>query len=294
MNPILYSLFNHPLFEDIANHLNLEKGHLTCREFPDEEIYLRIHDVMAGREVIVLDSLERPNRKIMPLLFFAKTAKALGAKRVGLCAPYLAYMRQDKRFNPGEGITSEYFADLLSNSFDWLITVDPHLHRIHKLDEIYSIPNDIVHAAGLIATWITQHINAPVLIGPDMESEQWISAVAKNIGAPYLILEKIRHGDQDVEVSKPIIQPYLKHTPVLVDDIISTAKTMLETIKHLKSAQMKPPVCIGVHGLFSRDAYQSLRESGVADVVTCNSVSHASNQIDLAPLLVASIRKFIF
>ena len=106
-----------------------------------------------------------------------------------------------------------------------------------------------------------------------------------------MILEIIRHGDNDVEVSLFDSQPYLNHTPVLVDDIISTAHTMLETIKQLKAAKMKPAVCIGVHAIFANNAYMSLQEAGVDRIVTCNSVPHESNQIDISEIICNGIQQ---
>lgn len=292
MKPILISLYDeNPLIKSIAKEHNYEVGEITLRDFPDEETYIKIEDSLQDRDVIILNSLDRPNHKILPLLFIAETAKAIGAKRVGLCAPYLAYMRQDKQFQPGEGITSDYFSALISRYFDWLVTVDPHLHRRHDLSEIYSIPNSVLHAAPQISRWIAKEIEKPILIGPDCESEQWVSEVAQGAKAPYLILEKIRHGDQDVEVSRPMVEPYLDHTPVLVDDIISTARTMIETINHLKKVKMKPTVCVGVHAVFADTAYEALLEAGAAKIATCNTINHPSNKIDLSAIISMGLQQ---
>lgn len=133
MKAILFSLFNHPLAKSVIKQLNLDSGIFIMRSFPDKETYLRIMSSVKGKDIILLDSLDNPNNKILPLIFFAKTVKQLGAKKVGLISPYLAYMRQDMQFKSGESITSNYFSELLSNSFDWLLTVDPHLHRHHNL-----------------------------------------------------------------------------------------------------------------------------------------------------------------
>lgn len=294
MKPIVISVFDqHPLVAPIAQQLGVDVGKITVRNFPDEETYVKFENPIKEKSIIIIDSLERPNSKILPLLFIAKTAKQMGVSRIGLCAPYLAYMRQDKQFKLGEGITSEYFAELLSNYFDWLVTVDPHLHRHHNLNEIYSIPNTIIHAAPNISQWIGKKIKNPVLIGPDSESEQWVKVVADGANAPYLILEKLRHGDRSVEVSIPAIEPYQDHTPVLIDDIISTAQTMIETIHHLKAANMKAPVCIGVHAVFAGNAYQDLLEVGVKQVVTCNTIAHPSNCIDLSTAVLDGIRQQI-
>jgi len=228
--------------------------------------------------------------KLLPLYFLSKTIKDLGANSIWLVAPYLAYMRQDKVFQKGEGITAQYFASLLSQFTDNLITVDPHLHRISNLNEIYSIKTKVVRAANHISEWILENIKTPILIGPDSESEQWVSQVAKNANAPFIILNKIRRGDTDVEVSIPNVTSYLHHTPVLVDDIISTARTMIETVGHLKKAGMKPPICIGVHAIFANQAYQNLLNSGIEKVVTCNTIPHESNAIDLSDLYLGFLK----
>ena len=233
-------------------------------------------------------TLHQPDEKLLPLYFLSQTAKSLGAKCTCLVAPYLAYMRQDKVFKPGEGVTSDYFGKLISGFADSLITVDPHLHRRSSLSEVYNIPSEVVHAANAISRWVKENVENPVLVGPDSESEQWVSEVATAAGAPFIVLEKTRHGDRDVDVSVPQVEEFKRHTPVLVDDIISTARTMIETVGHLKNAGMKAPVCIGVHAVFAGSAYQDLINAG-AEVVTCNTIPHESNKIDLSSILAARV-----
>lgn len=224
-------------------------------------------------------------------MFAADAARDPGARSVGLVSPYLAYMRQDRRFKEGEAVTSAQFAGLLSGAFDWLVTVDPHLHRYGKLDEIYSVPSAVLHAAPLLSQWIATEVTRPLLIGPDSESEQWVSAVARSANAPCVVLQKIRHGDRDVEVSVPEVEKWRDHTPVLVDDIISTAHTMIETVNHLRTAGMRATVCVAVHPVFAGEAYRELRDAGIERVVTTNTIHHPSNGIDVTSLLVEGIRR---
>ena len=120
-----------------------------------------------------------------------------------------------------------------------------------------------------------------MLIGPDQESEQWVRGVAEAVQAPYVILEKIRRGDRDVEISIPNMEAYTGYTPVLVDDIIATARTLMAIVGRLRQTGMKAPICIGVHAVFTGNAYQELRASGVQSVVTCNTIEHVSNAIDM-------------
>lgn len=263
-----------------------EKGIVEIRSFPDGETYMRIVSEVKDKKVFLVCTLHQPNTKLLPLYFLAKTAKEFGAKSICLIIPYLAYMRQDKAFNIGESVTSTYFANLISGFADTLITIDPHLHRRNSLSQIYTIPTTVSHAAHYISKWIKETIEKPILIGPDEESRQWVAEVAKNANAPYLILNKIRHGDHDVTVSLPQVEKYMECVPVLVDDIISTGKTMIETIAHLKSAGMKPPVCIGVHAVFAENALQDIINAGALDIITCNTIPHASNKIDISDLLI--------
>ena len=291
MKTIVFALpGNDDLAAKLSTRLEADKGELTIRQFPDGETYIRIHSEVKGKRVIMVCSLNNPDEKLLPLFFLSQAAKEQGAVCTCLVAPYLAYMRQDKQFHPGEGVTSAYFAKLISGFAETLTTVDPHLHRRKSLNEIYSVPAKLIHAASHISNWIRANIKKPVLIGPDSESEQWVSKVAEEAGAPFTVLEKVRHGDRDVEVSIPDVAKYKDHTPVLVDDIISTARTMIETVGHLKKAGMRPPVCVGVHAVFAGSAYNDLKNSGVQQIVTCNTIPHESNQIDLSDTLAEEIK----
>lgn len=281
-------LFSFPeqneLANSIRNKFSYEEGKWELREFPDAESYIRVLSNVKDKETAILCSLHKPNDKILPIIFLSSILKEMGANKVGLIAPYLAYMRQDKRFKDGECVTSKPFAKLLSENVDWLVTIDPHLHRYKHLSEIYSIKTSVKHAADHIIAWIKKNINSPIIIGPDEESRQWAEDMALKLGCPYTILKKQRHGDRDVEVSIPDIEIYKDLQPVLIDDIISTAHTMIETVKHLSALKLKPPVCIGIHALFAGNAYEELKYSRVKDIITCNTIKHETNAIDISDL----------
>jgi ribose-phosphate pyrophosphokinase len=233
--PLLFPLAaEDPLAKAVADALAAELGDLEIRRFPDGETYLRYRSAVQDRSVMLFGSLDRPDPKILPLIFAAGAARELGARAVGLIAPYLPYLRQDRRFNPGEAISSRHFAQLLSRDVDWLVTVDPHLHRYKSLSEIYGVPTLALHAAPLLSDWISREVERPLLIGPDSESEQWVGAVARDAGAPSIVLRKHRRGDREVEIEAPDIARWSGRTPVLVDDIVSTARTMIETVRILR------------------------------------------------------------
>ena len=275
----------------LASRLRCDCASLQLYRFPDGETGVRIDAPVEGRCVVLAGSLDQPDGKTLPLIFAAEAARELGARQVGLVAPYLAYMRQDKRFKPGEAVTSRSYARLLSASLDFLVTVDPHLHRIHSLGEIYNIRTQVIPAAPLMARWLRSHVEAPWLIGPDQESEQWVAEVAGLAGAPWTVLAKTRRGDRDVGVRLASRERWPGRTPVLLDDIISTGQTMLAATRLLKKNGLGAPLCIAVHALFDAEAHGQLLEAGVTRVLTCDTITHPSNAIRMAPLLARAVRQ---
>lgn len=282
-------LASESLAEKFSNHLNAEIASYEYRDFPDGETYLRITSDCLNREIIILANLHQPNEKILPLIFLCEIVKEMGCNSITLVCPYLPYMRQDIQFQTGEAVTSRFFAQLISQHITHLITIDPHLHRYHSLSQIYSCKTTVLQAHPVIVEWIKKHIEKPFIVGPDSESEQWAANAADMIGCPYLILEKQRYGDKDVSVSSKGKESFQGLTPVLIDDIISTGRTMIKTAEWLTQEGLCPPVCIGVHALFSGDALMAMEQSSIEKIVTCSTISHTSNEIDLSDLLVNSI-----
>lgn len=276
----------------IASRLAAPIGALEMRSFPDGETYLRFLEEPKGIDVILVCSMDRPDPKFLPLVFAAHAARDLGAVRVALVAPYLCYMRQDKRFHAGEAVTSVSFARLVSAAFDCLVTVDPHLHRYHSLVDIYSIPATVVHSAAPIADWIARNEPNPLLIGPDIESEQWVSEVAGRIGAPYRVLRKERLGDRNVKITLPEMAEFRSRTPILIDDIVSSGRTMIESAQHLRALGFLAPTCIAVHALLSPAAYRLLTDVA-GKVVSTNTVLHDSNGIEVSDLLATATAQLL-
>lgn len=258
------------------------------RHFPDGESLVTLEDSLEGTDVAILASLHAPDPLALPLRFAAQTAREFGARSVGLIAPYLAYMRQDTRFHRGEAVSAPLFAGFLEDSFDWLVTVDPHLHRVEHLQSLYRIPAKHVSATPVVADWIAKAVPDAILIGPDSESVQWVARVAATAGLPYQVLSKERHGDYEVRVSLPDATAAAGRTPVLVDDIVSSGHTVLETLAHLRRLALPPPVLVAIHPVFAGDAYARLQSAGLARIVSTDTIAHPSNAIPLGAELAAA------
>lgn len=188
-------------------------------------------------------------------------------------------------------MTSVTYSHLLSDHFDWLVTVDPHLHRYPRLDTIYSIPANAASAVAPISEWIAKNVERPFLIGPDIESEQWVEKIARLAAAPFTVFHKTRQGDREVSVEGTKVPIPDDSTPVIVDDIMSSARTMIEAVRMLKENGAQAPFCIGVHALFAGAAFSELLDARPAIVVSTNTVAHRSNTINVSAVIAEAIHR---
>jgi len=291
-NITIFSLEQHPLIEKLSSGLKANQGKFNTRQFPDGESYLRIISEIKEQHCIVIADLSHPNSKLLPLLFLLDTLKELGALSVGLVAPYLSYMRQDRRFIDGEAITSKLFARTLSQHIDYLVTIDPHLHRYHSLNEIYSVPSKVIQGAPALAQWLKGQDNL-LLVGPDEESEQWVADIASYSDHPYVIGKKNRYGDRNVEIHLPDLSKYQHLTAVIIDDVIASGQTVLCCILELQKQHINTIKCAAVHGIFADNSDISLLDAGLTALVTTNTIVHSSNAIDTSTLLISPIQSCI-
>lgn len=281
-----------PGMEDLAramaNAVGGKVDDIEVHRFPDGESLVKLPEDCREADVALVATLHDPDPLALPLRFAAATARELGVRRVGLVAPYLAYMRQDRRFAPGQAVSAPLFARFIEESFDWLVTADPHLHRIGALAEIFAIPTQCVETAPLIAQWVRDNVPDAVLLGPDSESRQWVGMVAGLAGRPFEVLDKVRSGDRDVVVSVPQSEALHSGTPVILDDIASSGRTMIGAIERLKLAGTAAPVCVVIHAIFAGSAHDDILSAGAARIVSTDSIPHPSNAIQLASSLAGS------
>lgn len=288
-NVILFAPTQHPMLYSLSQQLEAAVGDVENRHFPDGESFLKVASDVAGKTCIILMDLTYPDKKYLPLIFLANTLRELGAESVGLVAPYLCYMRQDKRFNVGEAITSKIFAKAISSHVDWMVTVDPHLHRYESLSEIYSIPTQVVRAAPAVANWLKNESDL-VLIGPDAESEQWVSRIAAYSGHPYIIGEKVRSGDRQVHIEFNNLDKFKNKKAFIIDDVISSGHTVLECVNELRIRGIVNIGCATVHGIFAEESDSMLVLCGLSELVSCNTVPHSSNIIDVSELVADAVK----
>jgi ribose-phosphate pyrophosphokinase len=268
----------------LAAALSIPCHIIQRHRFPDGEYKLTLPTNLP-EQVIFCHSLDHPNEKLVELLLAAKTARELGAKVLTLVAPYLCYMRQDIAFHPGEAISQHIVGNFLADLFDNVITVDPHLHRIQHLEQAVPATRAVaLSATFLMANFLRDRFEDPILLGPDSESEQWVSAVASPNQWTYGVCKKIRTGDQKVEITLPDINLH-ERSVIIVDDVASSGQTLTVAIRQCLSKNVKSVDILVTHALFATEAKERMIKAGVRNMWSTDSVSHESNMIPLCPLL---------
>jgi len=261
---------------------------VQVHRFPDGECKLQL-PAPCPDAVVVCRSLDNPNAKLVELLLTARTARTLGAKRVILVAPYLCYMRQDIAFTPGEAVSQRIVGGFLADLFDTVITVDPHLHRVHELKDAVPATHAIaLSAAPLMGQFLRTQLHAALLLGPDEESAQWVHTVAEHAGWDFAVARKTRSGDRRVAIQLPEIS-FRDRDVVLVDDMISTGQTVAQTARMLKEAGARHIHCAVTHALYSQESAQMMQDAGIESLWCSDSIVHACNVIRLAPALAEAV-----
>ena len=278
--------------KQLANALDIDYIEINLHRFPDGESKIQIPELLPPH-VIVCRSLNTPNNKLIELLLVNRTCKLHGCENITLVCPYLCYMRQDIAFNPGEAISQQIIGQFLASMIDNIITVDPHLHRIDRLEQAIPVKHAIaLSAAPLIGEFLAQKFDSALLVGPDIESQQWVSVAAQNSHFEYIIAKKIRNGDSEVEVTLPDFSNTCE-VAIIVDDIASTGHTLIHTAKALKKHAFKHIHCMVTHALLSADALVLLQNAGIEHIWSTDSISHWSNKLTLTPLIANSINSLI-
>ncbi|MEY4736826.1 MAG: ribose-phosphate diphosphokinase [Pseudomonadota bacterium] len=274
--------------ERIAQAAGIALAQVERHRFPDGELKLRLPPTLP-KQVVLLRTLDHPNEKLVELLLVSRTARLLGAQHLTLVAPYLAYMRQDIAFNPGEVVSQRVVGSFLATLFDAIITVDPHLHRVATLEEAVPVPRAVVlSGAPLLADWIADHVDKPLLVGPDEESAQWIAQAADRHQCDFAVCRKIRHGDRHVEVALPDVKVSGRNV-VLLDDVASSGHTLAVATRLLLAAGAARVDVAVTHALFADDALDLIQTAGVSEVWSTDCIPHSTNAVSMAPAIAAAL-----
>lgn len=272
----------------VAERLDAPVSVVDVHRFPDGESRLRLPPELPP-DVVLLRSLDEPDGKLVQLLLAARTARELGAHRLTLVAPYLCYMRQDAAFVPGEAVSQRVIGSFLAGLFDAVVTVDPHLHRVHALADAIPVERALALAAApAMGDFLAARGSGALLLGPDEESAQWVAEVAAHAGLDHAVASKRRDDDRRVHVTLPA-RDFADREVVLVDDVASTGHTLAEAARAVRAGGARRVDVLVTHALLVGDARALLTDAGVDALWSSDSIPHESNAFQLADLLASAL-----
>lgn len=279
--------------ERLAAAADLALRPVQRHRFPDGELRLTLPVDASGRlpeRVVVLRSLHQPNEKLVELMLVARAARDLGVRHLTLVAPYLAYMRQDIAFHPGEAVSQRIVGPFLASLFDAVVSVDPHLHRVATLEEaVPAAQTAVISGALLLADWIALQRPGAMLMGPDGESAQWVAQAAERHGFDFAVCTKERHGDRSVTVVLPPVDVHGRSV-VLLDDMASTGHTLAQATRLLRAAGAASVDVAVTHALIDAAALDALHAAGVGQFWSTDCVAHPTNAVATAGALALALQ----
>ena len=273
----------------IAKELNAKVIGVFFKQFPDGESYVRFEGELENENVVIVQSTCPPqDSNLIRLFLLAGTAKDLGAKKVVVVVPYLAYARQDKRFLPGEAVSVNVMARVLKAiDIDGLVTVNVHEEKVLKK---FDFPAKNVSAMGVLAKYFKEKgFDGAFALAPDDGALELAKEAAEVLGGGYDWLYKKRDlhtGEVETKAKKLDVAG---RDVIIFDDIISTGGTIVNAAKILKEQGARRIFAACAHPLLIGNAIERILSSGVEEIVGTDSVPSMVSKVSVAPVIAKSL-----
>jgi len=257
--------------------------------FPDSEQYIRIPIEKGIPNYVIQSMFDNPDKKFVETILALYTLKDLGAKNLVCFFTYLAYARQDRRIKEGEAISQSIIVKTLFNSgIEKAFVFDVHIRGESEIISKFNIIN--LSCVNLFADYFRRFKNREdfVVISPDEGSFDIAKRLANELNLIAGYTKKKRLDGSHVKISDISVDVKSKNV-IIIDDIISTGNTMLETIDLLKERGVKDIYVSATHGLFVNDALKKLKEANIKDLVTTNTVLNEFAKLDVSKIIVKEI-----
>ncbi len=268
---------NPALADQVCSHLGIPLGKLHLTRFSDGESYVQILENVRGEDVFVIQPTCSPvNTNLMELLIMIDAFKRSSAGRITAVIPYYGYARQDRKDKPRVPITARLAADIITRAgADRILTIDLHANQIVGF---FQIPVDHLYAAPVILKFIAeQKYQNLTIVSPDAGGVERARAFAVRINAQLAIVDKRRVGPNVAEIMN-VIGDVRGRTCVVVDDIIDTAGTLVNTAKSLHEQGAERIFATCSHAVLSGPAIERIENSPIENVViTTQSRCHPKN-----------------
>jgi ribose-phosphate pyrophosphokinase len=288
---------NRPLAESIAERLGVGICRSVVTRFPDSELYVELDDSVRDRDVYIVQSTgPAVDGHLMELLLLADAGRRAGAARLTAVVPYFGYARQDRRAKGREAVAGRVIADLLGVAgFERVVAVDLHTP---SLEGFFSVPLEHLSAAAVLCNAIDASMtDDAVIIAPDLGAVKLAENYAQLLHLPIAIVHKTRISGSDVSV-RGIVGTVAGRSPVIIDDMISTAGTIEAAVKALLAAGCRHEITVAAsHALLVGPAIERLSALALKRLIVTDSLplpercSLPIETVTLAPMLAETIAR---
>ena len=298
--PLLFCGSSHEaLAKEVAIELNIPLGKMSLSQFPDGETAVEIQEDVRGRDVFILQSTAiNPSFYLLELLIIIDALKRSSAQNIVAIIPYFGYCRQDRKDKPGVPITAKLVANMLmAAGITRLITFDLHAGQ---LEGFFEIPVDHFHCQQLLAETTKTLISTDcIIVAPDIGSIKVAEKMAKLMNTDFVIIEKQRLSA--VEVKMNLIGTLRSKHVLIIDDMCSTASTLIAAAKLCQQHGAEKVVAAVTHGICTGEAVKKIEESSLAALLITNTVpsfdrfslSSKIITLSIAPLIAKGIKDLL-
>jgi ribose-phosphate pyrophosphokinase len=292
------------LAQKIADYLGESLCGRDIIEFPNENLFVKLHTSVRGQDVYVIQHTASPvHRNLMELLILLQTLRLDSAARITAVVPYLCYGRSDKKDQPRVPITSRMVADMIQIAgADRYMTLDPHAYQIQGF---FSIPGDVLNASAILVDYVKEYLRPylkdPVVVTVDLGYAKKGRNFAAEIDAPIAFIEKRRASNDAKAQALSIIGDVKDRDVVLVDDEIDTGGSIVHAVNLVKDNGARRVYVAFVHPIFSANAAERLAALPVTEYITTDSIPIPADKLGafgkrltlltVAPLLGEVIRR---
>ena len=259
------------LAEKISQYLNVPISGRDIILFPNDNLWVRLHDSARGQDVYVIQTTSRPvHRNLMELLIIIDALKRASASEINAVIPYYGYARQDRKVAPRAPISAKLVADLLTVAgTDRVIAMDLHAGQIQGF---FDIPVDHLYALPVLVQYVKEHIEGEIaVVSPDAGGVERARAYAKRMGASLVIIDKRRSGPNVLEEMN-VIGDIKGKIAVIIDDMIDTAGTLTKAANVLMEEGALKVYGFASHGVLSGPAIERISQSRLLKVVITDSI----------------------
>ncbi len=266
---------NLALAEEICERIGVPLGAAEVGRFSDGEIRVEIDENVRGKDVFIIQSISAPvNENLMELLVIIDALKRASADRTTVVIPYYAYARQDRKVAPRAPISSKLVADLLTAAgASRILSIDLHAAQIQGF---FNIPFDHLYAMPVLLRYMNKNIREvypeeTIIVSPDAGGVERARAYAKRLQANLAIIDK-RRDVPNVSQVMNIIGEVKGKNAILLDDLIDTAGTMVNSAQALKENGAKRAFACCTHPVLSGPAIERIGKSVLEELIVTNTI----------------------